>query len=118
MEVKNPARTPPCKEIRTNDEVAKSHEDAQWNSLWLRKDLTILNSKAHTYLKTAYSLIQSPELKAMFKATTLLSKYLKNDIEGVKTEASKIRADVTSTIDLFLKRNKSVQASTSARQTT
>ncbi|KAK1379655.1 hypothetical protein POM88_026399 [Heracleum sosnowskyi] len=67
----------------------------QWENEWYRSDESVSYPYALDHAYNAAKLIQNEDLKNHLKATTLLSKSLKHEIDYVKDSTDKVRTDIS-----------------------
>ncbi|KAK1372998.1 hypothetical protein POM88_029191 [Heracleum sosnowskyi] len=73
-------------------EAIRKHE---WNNSWYKFADSVSYSYALDHAYDAEKLIENQDLKNHLKATTLLSKSLKNEIDSVKAATELIRGDIS-----------------------
>ncbi|KAK1377273.1 hypothetical protein POM88_033466 [Heracleum sosnowskyi] len=67
----------------------------QWENEWYRSDESVSYPYALDHAYDAVKMIENPDLKNHLKATTLLSKSLKHEIDSVKAATELVRGDIT-----------------------
>ncbi|KAK1372772.1 hypothetical protein POM88_028965 [Heracleum sosnowskyi] len=73
---------------------AEAFRENEWNNSWHNSDESISFSSAIEHAYNAVKSIENQELKNHLKATTLLSKSLKSEIDSIKGSTEKVRTDI------------------------
>ncbi|KAK1383202.1 hypothetical protein POM88_020937 [Heracleum sosnowskyi] len=78
-------------EINTAEKLRRH----QWENEWYRSDESVSYPYALDHAYDAVKMIENPNLKNHMKATTLLSKSLKHEINSVKAATELVREDIS-----------------------
>ncbi|KAK1364445.1 hypothetical protein POM88_040006 [Heracleum sosnowskyi] len=73
---------------------AEAFRQNEWNNSWHQSDESISFSSAIEHAYNAVKSIENQDLKNHLKATTLLSKSLKSEIDSIKGSTDKVRTDI------------------------
>ncbi|KAK1358971.1 hypothetical protein POM88_043445 [Heracleum sosnowskyi] len=73
---------------------AEAFRQNEWNNSWHNSDESISFSSAIEHAYKAVKSIENQDLKNHLKATTLLSKSLKSEIDSIKSSTDKVRTDI------------------------
>ncbi|KAK1372305.1 hypothetical protein POM88_028498 [Heracleum sosnowskyi] len=73
---------------------AEAFRQNEWNNSWHNSDESISFSSAIEHAYNAVKSIETQDLKNHLKATTLLSKSLKSEIDSIKGSTEKVRTDI------------------------
>ncbi|KAK1373222.1 hypothetical protein POM88_029415 [Heracleum sosnowskyi] len=73
---------------------AEAFRQNEWNNSWHNSDESISFSSAIEHAYNAVKSIENQDLKNHLKATTLLSKSLKSEIDSIKGSTEKVRTDI------------------------
>ncbi|KAK1366762.1 hypothetical protein POM88_042323 [Heracleum sosnowskyi] len=73
---------------------AEAFRQNEWNNSWHQSDEFISFSSAIEHAYNAVKSIENQDLKNHLKATTLLSKSLKSEIDSIKGSTEKVRTDI------------------------
>ncbi|KAK1371186.1 hypothetical protein POM88_037278 [Heracleum sosnowskyi] len=73
---------------------AEAFRQNEWNNSWHQSDESISFSSAIEHAYNAVKSIENQDLKNHLKATTLLSKSLKSEIDSIKGSTEKVRTDI------------------------
>ncbi|KAK1380859.1 hypothetical protein POM88_027603 [Heracleum sosnowskyi] len=73
---------------------AEAFRQNEWNNSWHNFDESISLSSAIGHAYHAVKSIENQDLKNHLKATTLLSKSLKSEIDSIKSSTDKVRTDI------------------------
>ncbi|KAK1357061.1 hypothetical protein POM88_050317 [Heracleum sosnowskyi] len=73
---------------------AEAFRQNEWNDSWHNSDESISFSSAIEHAYNAVKSIENQDLKNHLKATTLLSKSLKSEIDSIKGSTEKVRTDI------------------------
>ncbi|KAK1384160.1 hypothetical protein POM88_021895 [Heracleum sosnowskyi] len=78
----------------SSTDILASHRQAQWDHSWTDPSSFVGISGAHVHLATAFKEIQSSDLKAHLKGTSLMLKAIFEEIQDARTTTAKSIADV------------------------
>ncbi|KAK1352207.1 hypothetical protein POM88_053471 [Heracleum sosnowskyi] len=73
---------------------AAAFRQNEWSNSWHKSDESISFSSAIEHAYNAVQSIENQDLKNHLKATTLLSKSLKSEIDSIKNSTDKVRTDI------------------------
>ncbi|KAK1396706.1 hypothetical protein POM88_006569 [Heracleum sosnowskyi] len=85
QDISGPSEIDPAEQLRLH----------QWNNEWYRSDDSVSYPYALDHAFNAAKLIENEDLNNHLKATTLLSKSLKHEIDSVKETTERVRTDIS-----------------------